>query len=262
MKRIRVALWVEFLKIRKSKMFWATILVFMFVSLMMGLLMFVQIHPEIAGKLGMIGNKATLLRFGEPNWENYFTFLNQGFAGIGVVGIGFVVSWVFGREFSENTIKDILVLPISRSYIVISKFIMVVVWSIVLSLVYFITSLLFGLLIEIPGWSDELVLLDFSRYSVTSLFTIILSAPVALLASYSRGYMLPMGFVILTLIMANFTGLVGLGPYFPWAIPGLYGTASGSEFLQLNNASYIILFSTGILGIIGTLAIWHYADHK
>jgi len=262
MKSIGAALWVEILKTRKSKIFVATILFFIFVPFMMGLLMFVQLHPEISGKLGMIGNKATMLRLGEPNWQIFFTLLSQGFAGVGFVGIGFVASWVFGREFSEHTIKDILVLPISRSYIVISKFVVVVIWAIILSLVYFITSLLVGQLIDIPKWSNELVLLNFSIFFVTSLLTIILSTPVALLASYSRGYLLPIGFVILTLIMANLTGIVGLGPYFPWSIPGLYGTASALESLQLKNVSYIILFSTGILGLFGTLAIWRFADQK
>jgi ABC-2 type transport system permease protein len=262
MKCIGVSLWVEILKVRKSKMFWATILVFIFVPVMMGLLMFVQIHPEISSKLGMIGNKATMLRFGEPNWKNYFTLLDQGFAAVGVIGIGFVASWVFGREFSEHTIKDILVLPISRSGIVISKFIVILVWSVILSIVYFSICILVGLLINIPDWSTEIVLSNFSRYFVTSLLTILLSTPVAFLASYSRGYLLPMGFVILTLIVANFTGIVGLGPYFPWAIPGLYGTASGLEGFQLKIASYIILFSTGILGFFGTLTIWRFADQK
>jgi ABC-type transport system involved in multi-copper enzyme maturation permease subunit len=262
MKSINAALWVEILKIRKSKMFWATISVFIFVPFMMGLLMFVQIHPEISSKLGMIGDKASMLRFGEPNWQNYFTLLVQGFAGVGVIGIGFVASWIFGREFSEHTIKDILVLPVSRSYIVLSKFIVILLWSIILSIVYFAISILVGLLIDIPNWSNELVLLNISKYSVTSLLTILLSTPVAFLASYSRGYMLPMGFVILTLIVANFTGIVGLGPYFPWAIPGLYGTASRLESMQLNIASYIILFCTSILGLFGTLAIWRFADQK
>lgn len=234
----------------------------MFVPCMMGLLMFVQIHPEIAGKLGMIGNKATMLRFGEPNWQSYFTLLIQGFAAVGVIGIGFVASWVFGREFSEHTVKDMLVLPISRSTIVISKFIVIVIWSIILSLVYFSISVLVGLLINIPGWSHEIVWMNFSRYFITALLTILLSTPVAFLASYSRGYMLPMGFVILTLLAANFTGIVGLGPYFPWAIPGLYGTASGLDGMQLNNASYIILLFTGITGLLGTLAIWRFADQK
>jgi len=262
MKGIGVSLWVEILKVRKSNMFWATILVFIFVPFMMGMLMFVQLHPEISGKLGMIGSKASMLRFGEPNWQNFFTLLIQGFAGIGVIGIGFVASWVFGREFSEHTIKDILVLPISRSTIVLSKFTVVVIWSVLLSLIYFTVSLLFGLMIHVPDWSHEIVMINFNRYFVTALLTIILSTPVAFLASYSRGYMLPMSFVILTLIAANFTGIVGLGPYFPWAIPGLYGTASGFEGLQLKIASYFILFSTGILGLSGTLAIWRYADQK
>ncbi|MDD5186505.1 MAG: ABC transporter permease [Paludibacter sp.] len=262
MKSISAALWVEILKTRKSGMFWGTILFFMFVSSLMGLLMFVQLHPEISGKLGMIGDKATMLRFGEPNWQNYFKLLMMGISSVGLIGVGFIASWVFGREFSEQTVKDMLVLPIPRSYIVLSKFIVVIIWSIILSFIYFIFGLLVGLLIDIPVWSGEMALSYTCTYSVTSFLIILLSTPVALLASYSRGYLLPVGFVILTLIAANFTGLVGLGPYFPWAIPGLYAVSSGVETMQLSSVSYIILISTGILGLFGTLAIWRFADQK
>jgi len=262
MKSISATLWVEFLKIRKSKMFWATIVLFIFISSMMGLLMFVQIHPEISGKLGMIGNKASMLRFGEPNWKNYLTLLMQGIAGVGLIGIGFVASWVFGREFSDHTIKDILALPVSRSYIVISKFFVVIIWSILLSIMYFAFGLLIGLLIGLPGWSGEIVIQYAGKYSVTSLLILMLSTPVAFLASYSRGYLFPLGFVILTLILANFIGMIGLGPYFPWAIPGLYGAPGGSADLQLNTASYIILVCTSLLGLYGTIAFWRFADQK
>ncbi|MBK7410044.1 MAG: ABC transporter permease [Saprospirales bacterium] len=260
MKSLIAALWVEILKIRKSNMWWATILFFMFVSSMMGLLMFVQIHPEISSKLGMIGNKASMLRFGEPNWQNYGTLLIQGIAGVGLVGIGFITSWIFGREFSDHTIKDILALPVSRSHIVLSKFIVIIIWALILSFVYFGSGLIIGLLIDIPGWNTEIVLKCANTYLITSVLMIFLSTPVAFIASYSRGYMLPMGFVILTLIVANFTGLVGLGPYFPWAIPGLFGTPTEIESMQLNNASYIILVFTSLLGLFGTLALWRFSD--
>jgi ABC-2 type transport system permease protein len=69
-----------------------------------------------------------------------------------------------------------------------------------------------------------------------------------------------MGIVILTLIVANFTGLVGLGPYFPWAIPGIYSAPAGTEGMQLSTASFIILLFTSIVGLIGTLAWWRFAD--
>jgi ABC-2 type transport system permease protein len=261
-KNLLATLWVENLKVRKSKMLWATVLFFMFVSSMMGLLMFVQKYPEISGKLGMIGNKASMMRFGEPNWKNYFTLLIQGISGVGLIGVGFVASWVFGREFVDHTVKDILALPISRSYIVLSKFIIVVIWSILLSFAYFTCGSIFGLLIDIPGWSEQVFFQYLHIYIITSALILFLCTPVAFLASYSRGYMLPMGFVILTLIMANFTGLVGLGPYFPWAVPGLYGTPTGTESMQLNSASYIILIFTSILGLFGTLAFWRFADQK
>ena len=262
MKSIQTTLWVEILKVRKSKIFLGTIILFMFISSMMGLLMFVQIHPEISGKLGMIGNKASMLRFGEPNWENYLVLLMQGIAGVGLIGIGFVTSWVFGREFSEHTVKDILAIPISRSNIVYSKFIVVVIWSVILSFVYFAFGLLIGFLVGLPGWSSEIVTQCAIKFFVTTILILLLSTPVAFLASYSRGYIIPLGFVVLTLLLANFIGMVGLGPYFPWAIPGLYGTPGITEDLQLHISSYIILICTCLVGLYGTIAFWRFADQK
>jgi ABC-type transport system involved in multi-copper enzyme maturation permease subunit len=262
MKSIQATIWVEILKVRKSKIFWGTIILFMFISSMMGLLMFVQIHPDISGKLGMIGNKASMLRFGAPNWGNYLVLLIQGIAGVGLIGIGFVASWVFGREFSEHTVKDILTVPVSRSYIVYSKFIIVVIWSIILSFVYFASGLFIGLLIGLPDWSGEIVIQYACKYFITSLLILLLSTPVAFLASYSRGFIVPLAFVILTLLLANFVGMVGLGPYFPWAIPGLFGTPSVTEDLQLHISSYIILICTCLMGLFGTIAFWRFADQK
>ncbi len=262
MKFILATMWVESLKIRRSRIFWATVIFFILVSSMMSLVMFVQKYPEVSEKLGMIGDKAALLRFGEPNWINYFRLLIEGMAGVGLVGTGFVTSWIFGREFSDHTVKDILALPVSRVYIVVSKFIMVVLWSVILCFIYFISGLLFGLLVDLPGLSSEIISANGKIFCATSLLLILLCTPVAFLASYTKGYIFPIGFVIITMILANFSGLVGLGPYFPWAVPGLYGMPSGAEGMQLNIASYIILIFTSLAGFFGTNAIWMYADQK
>jgi ABC-2 type transport system permease protein len=262
MKFILATLWVESLKIRRSKIFWASVLFFILVSSMMSFVMFVQKYPEISAKLGMIGDKAALLRFGEPNWKNYFRLLIEGMAGVGLVGTGFVTSWIFGREFSDHTVKDILALPVSRVYIVLSKFVMVILWSVILSFIYFTFGLLFGLLVDLPGLSPGIIFENGKIYWVTSFLLIFLCTPVAFFASYTRGFIFPIGFVILTMILANFSGLVGLGPYFPWAIPGLYGMPSGSENMHLGNVSYIILVCTGVMGLAGTITFWLYADQK
>jgi ABC-2 type transport system permease protein len=234
----------------------------MFVSSMMGLLMFVQKYPEISGKLGMIGDKAQMLRFGEPCWQNYFRLAIEGMAGVGLVVIGFITTWIFGREFSDHTLKDILALPVSRESIVLSKFILVVIWFIILSVAYLVMTLAAGMLIGLPGMSHEVINKNLYVYAVTSFLILFLCTPVAYLASYARGYIFPIGFVILTLILANFSGLVGLGPYFPWAVPGLFGNPAGSEEMQLKSVSYLILIFTSLAGLTGTVALWKYGDHK
>jgi ABC-2 type transport system permease protein len=260
MKGIISAFWAESLKIRRSKIFLMTILVFLIIPIMIGILIFVSKNPEIYSKLGLVGNKASLL--GNYDWPAYYGLLTQLIAGIGLMGFGFVTSWVFGREYSDHTIKDLLALPVSRSVIVLSKFMVVVIWCILLTFFLFVFGLIIGGIIHLPGWSSKIAFNSAYKFTVTSLLTILLCTPVAFFASYGRGYLLPMGFVIFTLIIANFIGVVGLGPFFPWAIPGLYSSASGTEGIQLRTISYIILYLTSISGLIGTFTWWYFADQN
>ncbi len=255
MKHLLTSLSVETLKTRKSRIFWITIIFFTFVASMMGLLMFVQKYPEVSGKMGMIADKAALTKIGDSNWQNYFMQLLQGIAGVGLIGVGFVVSWVFGREYSDRTIKDILALPISRTNIILSKFIVIVIWSLILALTYLLTGLLIGWLLDLSDWSSAILGQFLWRYSVTTVLTILLITPVSFFASYSKGIILPIGLAVLTLILANFTGMVGLGPYFPWAIPGIYAVTGGVQLI-----SYIIIVTTFIVGYIATFLWWNKAD--
>ena len=262
MKSIAVTLWAESLKVRKSKVFWISILFFVFISFMMGLIMLIQKHPEISQKLGLIGTKASLMRFGEPNWQNFLALLLQGIGAIGLIGFGFITSWVFGREYSENTLKDLLALPVSRSSIVISKLLVTALWSILLACIYVIFSVLFGYLSGISGWSGEIFSQFFYKCTIVTLLTILLCTTTSFFTSFSGGILLPIGIIILTMMMANFSGLLGLGPYFPWAIPGLLCSPPGTAGIHPGITSYIILFTTSILGLIGTLAWWRFADQK
>ena len=94
----------------------------------------------------------------------------------------------------------------------------------------------------------------------TSLLTILLCTPVAFFASYGRGYLPPMGYVIITMVFMQFIGILGLASYFPWAIPVLYSGAGGSENTSVGIMSYVILILTSLFGVIGTYLWWRFAD--
>jgi ABC-2 type transport system permease protein len=128
-------------------------------------------------------------------------------------------------------------------------------------LILYSVGLLIGRAIDITGWSAEVFSQFTEKFFKTSFLTFLLCTPVAFFASYGRGIIVPIGFLILSLVMAQFIALVGLGPYFPWAIPGVYTAPAGTEGMQLFLISYIILALTCVFGFIGTIAWWRFADH-
>jgi ABC-2 type transport system permease protein len=258
MKGILANLWAESLKIRRSKIFGLTILTFSMISIMMGFLMFVLKNPEIARKYSLISAKAALI--GKADWISYFGVLSQMIAVGGIFGFGFVASWVFGREYSDRTVKDILAIPVSRSCIVLAKFIMVIIWCLLLSVMVFLWGLIIGKMINLAGWSQELAFQSGYRFMITAVLTILLCTPVAFFASYGRGYLPPLGFVVLTIIIAQIVATLGYGPYFPWSIPAMYSGAAGPESAQLGTISYLILFGTSISGLVATFGWWRFAD--
>jgi len=262
MKALLASFWAEGLKVRKSKMFIITFVFFAFIASMMGLMMYVVHHPELAGRSATLSAKTSVL--GNGDWPSFLSLLIQIILALGPIGFGMVTSWVFGREYADCVAKDLLALPVSRIAIVISKFIVILFWCILLSLTLFLFGLLIGLAISIPGWSSINALNSLLIFMNSAIMTLLLCTPVAFLACIGRGYLLPVGFAILTLIMTNFIaiGWPNIMPYFPWAIPALYTGIAGRELPQAGVMSYLILALTCIMGFIGTAAWWRYADQK
>ncbi len=262
MKGLVKAIWTESLKARRSKILWITILIFSFIAVMMGMLVFIANHPDLVGDSVVLSAKASMI--GDADWPAYFELLYQVSAMIGLIGFGFVISWVFGREYADRTLKDLMALPVSRGVVVLSKFIVVTIWSVILSLILFFLAVITGLAVNIPGWSVETVVNAFFVFVSTSILTLLISTPIAFFASYGRGYLLPIGFIILIIIITQFVivGIPGIAPYIPWAIPALYCGAAGPSGPFIGLASYLILFITSILGITITLAWWRFADAR
>lgn len=260
MRNFRAAMWSEVLKVRRSKIFWITILAFSFITLVLALMMFILKNPELARNAGLLGAKAQII--GEANWTSYFDILAQIIAMGGLIGFGFVNSWIFGREFSDRTANNLLALPTSRSVVVLAKFVVMLFWCILLALIVFAEGIFAGKIINLAGWSGQIFFLGVNKLTITSIFTIVVSTPVAFFASFGRGFLPPMGFVVGTMAISQFAAALGHGRYFPWAIPALYSGAAGPEQATLEVTGIIIVLMTGIIGLLATLLWWRFADQS
>lgn len=259
MKNFSSALFTEALKMRRSKVPFFTAIGFSMAPLAGGLFMIILKDPEAAKSLGLITTKAQLLT-GTADWPSFFGFLAQAVAAGGMILFSIITIWVFGREFSDHTIKELLALPTSRETIVTAKFIVLAIWSLVITLFIFGIGLIVGTLVVIPGWSQELLRTSFVNILGTAVLTIPLLSFVALLASVGRGYLPPFGWTIFILFLANLSAILGWGDWFPWSIPALFSGAVGPRAEQLGLHSYVIILLASMIGLAATYYWWRNAD--
>lgn len=262
MKLLGVAIWVEGLKMFRSKVFWGTIFFFAFIASIMGILMYVFQNPDLLGRSETLSAKASFIE--ETNWNGFFSLLLQLVLTLGTIGYGFVASWIYGREFADKTIKDILALPVSRTKIVLAKFFTVIVWSIILTLILLIFAILIGSIVGIPEWSTQLFMNFLKIFITTAFYNILLSSFVAWFATIGRGYILPIAYTIFTLVVTQFAaiGIPKLTIYIPWAYPALYSGIVSKVAPQPNIVSTFIFWGFILIGLFGTIYKWNNSDHK
>jgi ABC-2 type transport system permease protein len=259
MTALSAALWGEWLKVRRSLVSVLTAAGLMILPLIAGLFMIILRDPEGARSMGLISAKAQLAA-GSADWPAYFGILTQGMA----IGGGFVfaifVAWIFGREFMDRTAKELLAVPTPRTTIVGAKLLVVLLWVLMVTLAIYVAGLVVGLALNLPGWSLELGLSSFGIMMGIGLLTALLLTWAAFFASLGRGYLPPLGWTFVTVVLAQITAVLGWGDWFPWAVPALLSGMAGSPGDLMGWHSLMLVLVTGASGLAATLLWWRGAD--
>ena len=259
MKHQIQALQAEFLKNKYSNILWATFIAFALAPIMGGVFILIINDPDSLAKAGGLAAKAKAMDF-QSNWKSYLGLLTQTVGVGGVLVFGFGASWIFGREYSDGTAKDLLSLPTSRTKILNAKFAVYLIWCLALVISNLLIGLLIGTILQLPTIEINLLIPLFLDYFVTTFLTILIGVPIAFFAIWGKGYLAPLGFVALTLVFAQIISATGFGSYFPWSIPGLYSGAGGEYKKLLDNYSYSILILICIAGYLATVIYWKTSD--
>jgi len=258
MNNISSMIWIEIRKAFRSKMPIWTLLGSLFMPLSIAILILLARNPEISQKLGLISDKANLMAYSATDWSSYLILFAEIISAGGFFFFIITVSWVFGREFADGTLKDMLAVPVPRSSILLAKFITVTGWCAVMAVIMLVFGLFAGAIMQLPGGSMSVILHGSVVAFITACLIIAVVLPFAFFASVGRGFILPMALAVLTLIMANLMMVVGRAEYFPWAIPILFAQGASS----LTPLSYGIVFGTSVVGMIATYLWWKYADQN
>jgi ABC-2 type transport system permease protein len=255
------ALFAELLKARRSRVPWLTGGAMAMAGFVLALFMFVLQDPDRAKSLGLVGAKAQFAG-GTADWAGCLALATQIAAMGGFLVFGLVVVWLFGREFSDRTFKDLLALPTRRWAIVVAKLLAAATWCLLLTCELAVMALGAGWLLHLPGWSGDVAIHGLGTLAATAILTIAVSTTYGLAASVFRGYLAAVGAIFLALVSAQVLAALGFGAWFPWAVPSLVGGLAGPDQPAIGWASIAGVVVTSALCASATVIWWERADHS
>jgi ABC-2 type transport system permease protein len=251
------ALRAEARKALASPVGWVTGLAVVLFPLIGAGFMLIVRDPEAAKSLGLIGTKARLSGL-TADWPAYLGFISQAMCAGFLFLEALFVSWIFGREWSDRTLKLLLAVPAGRGRIVGAKFAVTALWGLAALGLLGATTLGVGGLLNLPQGSETLWSRWAVQFAVGGVLTLILGTWTAFFAGWGRGYLIPVAWTLVTLMAAQLGSVLGWGAAVPWAIPAL-AALGGPEALE--PGSWGVALGTAALGVAATVLFWIRADH-
>ncbi len=171
---------------------------------------------------------------------------------IGVTLYGVITAYLFNREYTENTLKNILTIPISRTRLFMSKLILLLIWILFLTMFAWGLTLIFGVIGQFQGLSAAVLMTAFKEYIVGGVLLFLLVTPTILVTLLCKNYVPSIVFTV-ALTMVNV--LIGNSEYrvlYPWS--AVLVIAWHDFITQYPPVySYLSIFATSLLGLLAAV---------
>lgn len=215
----------------------------------------------VVGTLGLLGGITAGLAGGNPelaaqagraaslDWSGLLAGAAQVTAAGGLLGFGVVLSWIFGREFSDGTITALFGLPVRRSRIALAKLAVYIAWAGALTVALTLGILALGLLLGY-GAPTATTWAGIGRQGILTIVTAIIAVPSAWIATVTRSLLAAVGGAIALVIIAQVGALAGAGGWIPIAAPALWALSEGAAVttVQLGLAITLGVIFTALTG--------------
>ncbi len=177
-----------------------------------------------------------------------------------LLAVGVVVSWSFGREFTDGTFGALFALPTPRRTVALAKVLTLAHWAVdvVLGTLAVTAALGFATGLGVPdaeGWAAGGATL------LIGLLTTCLALPLAYVASSQRGYLPGIGALLGVIVVTQVLAVTGVGAWFPYAAPGMWSGMGGAEVAAtVTPVQLALAVPMGLLGVVATLRWWDRAE--
>ena len=221
---------MEFLKLKRSKIFLLSILM----AALPSILMFI----------------ATFAFDETQSFDALFSTVNMYMSALfAILLFSIIISYLFGREYNEHTLKTMLTVPISRGKFLISKYVMFLIWILILTVVTSISTLAFGFVAGLSEFSLQLFINSFAELLFANVLLFLTFSPFVFISLFITNMVPAMvGGASLTLVSLLVNGQ-SWAPYVPWACPYLISSGEIADYGVSLMIPYGVILVTFIIGL-------------
>ncbi|MBQ6511615.1 ABC transporter permease [Methanobrevibacter sp.] len=221
---------MEFLKLKRSKIF----LLSLMGAILPPLLMFIAVTSFDEGQTF------------EALFSNVNMYMSAMFA---VLIFAIIISYLFGREYNEHTLKTMLTIPISRGKFILSKYVMFLAWILILTVVTSLSTLAFGFAAGLEGFALKIFVDSFAQLLFANVLLFLTFSPFVFLSLFITNMVPAMvGGAALSLVNLMVYGQ-SWAPFVPWVCPYLIASGEIAEYGTSVFVSYGIILTTFIIGL-------------
>ncbi|WP_407392795.1 ABC transporter permease [Methanobrevibacter sp.] len=194
-------------------------------------------------------------------FELLFTNVNMYMSALfAVMLFSIMISYLFGREYNEHTLKTMLTIPISRGKFLASKYVMFLVWILILTAVTSLSTLVFGFAAGLEGFSIKLFFDSFGQLLFANVLLFLTFSPFVFISLFITNMVPAMvGGAGLTLVNMLIYGQTW-APYVPWVCPYLIASGEIAEYSASITVSYGVILLTFIIGLVISYIYFTKAD--
>ena len=254
---MRAAIRVEWLKLRRSRMsLSATVFVGIGVPALTAGFLAAATRGPADTPLAIKVNAMLVGPSRREGWAAYLGMLAQILSVMSFLGVGFVVAWCFGREFTDHTITGLYALPTSLTTIAAAKCTVLLAWSMALSLITLAAAFALAPAAGLPAPTADL-LEPAAKVLAVGVNGALLAYPLAFIASAARGYLPAVAGLILIVVVTQILTVLGVGAWVPYAATSLWAGVGGPAAAATIAPHHLALIPlTATAGIAFTLWWW------
>ena len=222
---------MEFLKLKRSNIF----LLSLIGAILPPLLMFIAVFAFDEGHTF------------ELLFSNVNMYMSALFA---ILLYAIMISYLFGREYNEHTLKTMLTIPVSRGKFLLSKYVMFLVWILILTVVTTLSTMVLGFVAGLDGFSLKLFIDSFAQLLFANVLLFLTFSPFVFISLFITNMVPAMvGGAGLALVNMMIYGQTW-APYVPWVCPYLIASGEIAEYSSSITLSYAVILATFAIGLV------------